>query len=217
MNGAVGGDNCVETRVNYRTVTVPCTKTQCKLQTYKVPRTVSKTLQRDVPYTETKIGQRTQQYTVTVPKTKYRTEMESYQVPVPRTQTIMVPVTKKVPVVKYVDRTHQEPRTYTKTEMQTRQRPKVVPYTVQVPETRSRTVPYSYTVQKTRKEPYVVNSTVYDTRMRKVCSPVTKMVTKSVPYTTVHAKAASGGGGRTGIVDDRLVARGNAAAALAEA
>merc|ERR1712012_1485402 len=82
-NGAVGGDNCVETRTSYRTVTVPCTKTQCKLQTYKVPRSVSKTLQRDVPYT----------------KTKYRTEMENYQVPVPRTQTIMVPVSRKVPVV----------------------------------------------------------------------------------------------------------------------
>merc|ERR1719232_1997121 len=186
MNGAVGGDNCVETRTNYRTVTVPCTKTECKLQTYKVPRTVSKTLQRDVPYTETKIGQRSQQYTVTVPQTKYRTEMESYQVPVPRTQTIMVPVTRKVPVVRYEERVHQEPRTYTKTEMQTRQRSKVVPYTVPVPETRTRT------------EPYVVNSTVYDPRQRKVCSPVTKMVTKSVPYTTVHAKALSGGGGRTG-------------------
>merc|ERR1719220_719847 len=187
----------------------------CKLQTYKVPRTVSKTLHRDVPYTETKIGQRTQQYTVTVPKTNYRTEMENYQVPVPRAQTIMVPVTRKVPVIRYEDKVHQEPRTYTKTEMQTRQRSKVVPYTIQVPQTRTRTVPYTYTVQKTRKEPYVVNSTVYDTRQRKVCSPVTKMVTKSVPYTTVHARQTSGG--RTGIVDDRLVSRGNGAAALAMA
>lgn len=181
-------EDCVETRTHHRLVTIPCTKNVFTTQKYQVPRVVQKRVERDVNYMETVNSTREEKYQVMVPKRQYRTETEAYTVPVQKEETVIVPVTRKVPKLTYVDQVFQESRKVSKTVMEPRTRKKVVPYDISVPETRSRMVPYSYQVPKTRKEYQTYNQTVFDTHTRQVCTPVTKYVTKRVPYTTVHAK-----------------------------
>merc|ERR1719266_343680 len=78
-----------------------------------------------------------------------------------------------------------------KTVMEPAQRTITVPHTVQVPETKYRPVNFQVPVQRFKTEYETRFDTVFDTVERQVCTPVTKMVTKRIPVTTVHAKPAT--------------------------
>merc|ERR1719333_2062778 len=118
-------------------------------------------------------------------ETRYKTEQQCYQVPVTRTETVMVPSTKKVPKTIWVDVPTTEKRYVNKIDYQDRYRTVTKPYTVQVPCTNyvPKTEQVPVTKYKTKYE--TKYDTVYEDQMRQVCQPVTKMVTKKIPVVTV--------------------------------
>jgi len=184
-------EDCVETRVHYRSVQVPCTRNVYRTQKHQVPRRVEKKVPKQVSYTDFEMRSKQEPYTVMRAETRYKNEVQNYQRPVQKTEVITVPVTRKVPKTIYVDQIFQEKKTVQKTVMEPAQRTITVPHTVQVPETKYRDVRYKVPVQKYRTEFETRYDTVYDTVERQVCTPVTKMVTKRIPVTTVHARAAA--------------------------
>jgi len=117
-------------------------------------------------------------------------ETQKYTVPVTRTNTRMIPVTKKVPKTIYVDVTENVPQNYTITTMQTRERQVAVPYYVNVPETKYRTVTEQVPIEKSKVQMDTVTKTVYDTQVKTRCTPETKMVSKQIPVYNVIARPA---------------------------
>jgi len=184
-------EDCVETRVHYRSVQVPCTRNVYRTESHKVPRQVSKRVPRQVEFTDFESRTKQEAYTVMRAETRYKNEVQNYSVPVKKTEYITVPVTRKVPKTIMVDQIFQEKREIQKTIMEPRQRTITVPHSVQVPETKYRPVEFKVPVKRYRTEYDTKYETVYDTVARQVCTPVTRMVTKRIPVTTVHARAVA--------------------------
>jgi len=185
-NDAIMSDNCVQVVRNLKTVSVPCTRNNCTQYTVEVPRQISEQVPRTVHYTDYESRSKQLPYTVNRQERRTRVEKQKYQVPVTKTQTRMVPVTKKV--CNYV--TTYEPQEYNTTTMETRERQWAVPYDVNIPETKYRTVTEQVPIQKSKVEMDFVTKTQYDTQVRTRCFPETRIVTKQIPVYNVFAKPA---------------------------
>jgi len=185
FNDDIGGDNCVDVVKNYKTVQVPCTRNTYKQYTVKVPRQVIEKVPRTVQYTDYENRPKQVPYTVNrqVQRTRYRTQ--TYQVPVPTQKIKMVPVTRKVPKVIYVNVTTNVPQQYTTTVMQNRERQVPEHYYVNVPETKYRTIMEQVPVTKSRVKMDEVAKTVYDVKVRTSCVPETKIISKQIPVYNV--------------------------------
>jgi len=181
-------EDCVETRVHYKTIQVPCKKPYYTTEYHQVPKQVSRKVSKQVPYTDYEVRTKKEPYTIMTAETRYKNECQTYQVPVTKTDVIMVPVTRKVPKTIFVDQTFQEKREVKKTVMEPRQRTITVPHTVQVPQTKYRDVNFKVPVQRFRTEYDTQTETVYTSVPRQVCRERQIMVTKRIPVTTVHAR-----------------------------
>merc|ERR1719166_135602 len=178
-------EDCVRTVTNYKTVQVPCTRNVTRTYTIKVPKTVTKQVPKSVPYVDYETRTTTVPVTSLKNETRYRNEQQCYQVPVTKTETVMVPTTKKVAKTVYVDVPCTEKRYVNKIDYEDRYRTVTKPYTVQVPHTDYVPKTEQVPVKKWKTEYETKYDTIYHDEMRTVCQPVTKMVTKKIPVVTV--------------------------------
>jgi len=107
-------EDCVETRVHYRTVKVPCTRNVYKTEKHTVPRQVEKKVPRQVAYTDYVTKTKQEPYTIMRNETRYKNEIQTYNKPVVKTDVITVPIHKKVPKTIWVDKVFNEQRTVQK-------------------------------------------------------------------------------------------------------
>jgi len=174
-------DDCVQVIRTMKRVMVPCTRNVVKNVTVQVPRTFYSKVRKELPYQDFETRTKPVPYTTQREEIRYVDQNQPYTTMVPRVQTKMVPVTRRVPKTVYVNETTTEPRQETVMVPEIRQRNVRVPYKVQVPETTFRNEMYHVPVTKWKTVFESVPNTIYEPRTKQQCSQVTEMVTKTIP------------------------------------
>jgi len=182
-------DDCVQVIRTVKRVVVPCKRKVIKNVTVQVPKTVMDKIPKQMPYTDVEKRVRSVPYVTQREEVRYTTTNQSYSTLVPKVQTKMVPVTRRVPKTVWVNETTAVPQQETVMVPTIRNRNIRIPYKVQIPQTKYRNETYHVPVTKYKTVYQDVPKTIYEPRTKQQCTTVTKMVSKDIPVYSAIPRA----------------------------
>jgi len=184
-----GDDDCVQVIRTVKRVVVPCKRQVIKNVTVQVPKTVVDKIPKQMPYTDLEKRVRSIPYVTQREEVRYATTNQSYSTLVPKLQTKMVPITRRVPKTVWVNETTTVPQQETVMVPQIRHRNVRIPYKVNIPQTKYRNETYHVPVTKYKTVYQDVPKTIYEPRTKQQCTTVTKMVSKDIPVYSAIPRA----------------------------
>jgi len=182
-------DDCVQVIRTVKRVVVPCKRKVIKNVTVQVPKTVMDKIPKQMPYTDVEKRVRSVPYVTQREEVRYTNTNQSYSTLVPKVQTKMVPVTRRVPKTVWVNETTTVPQQETVMVPTIRHRNVRIPYKVQIPQTKYRNETYHVPVTKYKTVYQDVPKTIYEPKTKQQCTTVTKMVSKDIPVYSAIPRA----------------------------